>query len=179
MKNKNLLMGIVIGIAIILVIVLAILQSYKDYPEEEKESFDEISYTVPSEFEVSEYSDSKYYFYYDSDVKCSLDITLTEKARERSFEKWFKGEITFTLNDELGELEELDINGNKILGIQKRRGEDYSWSQVEYYYGVESSNYYYMINYNIIDYDKGDREASESSLCLTALDSILSSIKTK
>ena len=179
-KNPFIGIIIVIGIIIILIFVPFLWPSIpNNYKENNKEYFKEISYTVPSEFELDDYHHSRNYSYYDTSLNCYIDIRAQEKLREQSFEKWFKGDISFTLNDELSELEELEINGNKILGIQKRRGEDYSWSEVEYYYGVESSNYYYMIEYRIIDYKNGDRTDTETSMCLSTLDTFLSSIKTK
>ncbi len=182
MKKKNPFIGIIIVIGIIIFLVVGpfIWPSYtRTHKEKNEDYFTEISYKVPKTFEEDDYSNSKYYSFYDTSLNCTIDIRADKKLHEESFEKWFKGEINFNLNDEVSELEQLDINGNKILGIQKKSGENYSWSEVERYYGVESSNYYYIIDYRIIDYKNGDRTDTETSMCLSTLDTFLSSIKTK
>ena len=72
--------------------------------------FSQIQYKVPSKFEKDEdYSYSRYYRYRENDVSCSLSFHVDEKDYYDNLEEWFKDQIRFNLNDEIGKLEEIDL----------------------------------------------------------------------
>ena len=137
--------------------------------------FSQIQYKVPSKFEKDEdYNYSRYYHYRENDVSCSLNLNVYEKEYYDDFEEWFKDRIRFNLNDEIGKLEEIDLNHSKALYIDKK-----SRGSFDYYYGIESADYYYLITYNIYDYKHGDRSDIDSNLCYTYKDKIVESISVK
>ena len=141
---------------------------------EEKESYNEISFTEPDGFtkEEGRYETSPNYSYRDDDVSCYLSIGSYDKSDTK--EKWFKRIIYVDLNDVVSEQETLTINGKSVLSINVK--EDNSTT---YYYGFESTNHYYVYRYTINDYTKGDRPSDDDSPCFVAKDQVLSSIKVK
>lgn len=137
--------------------------------------FSQIQYKVPSKFEKDEdYSYSRYYRYRENDVSCSLSFHVDEKDYYDNLEEWFKDQIRFNLNDEIGKLEEIDLNHSKALYIDKK-----SRGSFDYYYGVESEDYYYLVTYNIYDYKYGDRADIDSNLCYNSKDKIVNTIIVK
>ena len=82
--------------------------------------------------------------------------------------------ITFSLSDKVSDLKEVSINDSKMYYIDKK-----SNGNIEYYYGVESSNYYYLLTYSIDDFENGDRSDLDSNFCYNSKDRILSSVKVK
>lgn len=80
--------------------------------------------------------------------------------------------VNFTLADEVSKIQELDLSvKGKQLTI---KGED----ETNYYYSIESSNYYYLINYEITDYKNGDREDATTNKCITSREKIIDTIRT-
>jgi len=143
--------------------------------EKQIDEFKEISYNVPSVFKKDDdYTFSKYYDYEENNVNCTISFSASDKSIYKNKEDWFKGTFTFTLNDKVSDLKEEEINGNKVLFIEKK-----SEKVTDYYYGFESTNYYYLINYNIYDYKDGDREDIDTNKCFTLRENIISSVKLK
>ena len=173
-KINTKIVPIIVTCIIALVIVIYVVDRDNDY-EENEELFSEISYEVLPEFELDdEYYGSKYYRFESDDVYCSFDVNVDEKDDSGDLKKWFSSHIYSNLSDKVGELKELTINDNKVYHIYKKSNYD-----IEYYYGISSSNYYYLITYRITDYEKGDREDIDSNLCYNAKDKIISTIKVK
>ena len=172
-KTNVKIIPIVVICLIILCFFIFLGSRHKGY-EDNEELFGEISYDVPSGFELDEYYGSKYYNFESDGIYCSFFIDADDGKYRDDLKKWFSGRIYYSLNDEIGELKELTINDSKMYYIDKKS--NYS---TEYYYGISSSNYYYFITYRITDYDNGDREDIDSNLCYNSKDEIISTIKVK
>ena len=71
-------------------------------------------------------------------------------------------------------MEELKINNNKVLYLSVK-----TKNEIVYYYGVEGTEKYYMLEYKIHDYKNGDRTDLDTNICYTAKDEMLNSIKIK
>lgn len=143
---------------------------------EEKQIYKEkIVYKIPKKFEKI-YDD--YYNYDTDDVYCSINITETEKSlyynSYTSLDEYLKNNITIHLSDQVSDMEELKINNNKVLYLSVK-----TKNEIVYYYGVEGTEKYYMLEYKIHDYKKGDRKDIDTNICYTAKDKILNSIEIK
>ena len=165
---------LIIGL-IVLLIPLGIFMLIKIedamYEKDIQKEYSEISIDVPKEFEkMGKYS---FYSYSNDGVSCHIDIYPSEKY-EKNFEKWFKSNVYNDLNDTVSDIKEESINGYKVLTTVVK-----SPSHTEYYYGFNGTNYYYNITYDIYDSSNGDRVDTDSNLCFTAKDAILSSVKLK
>lgn len=174
MNKKKLLIPIIILVLIVLVsIIYGIVNISKSHFSENL--FTEIDYKVPSEFEKDDdYAYSRYYRYTDNFVHCSFSANVDEKDYYNGFNNWFKGRIHFNLNDEISGLKEITINDIKMLYIEKK-----SRGSLDYYYGVESSKYFYLLTYSIDDYKHGDGNELESNICLSAKDKIIESVNVR
>lgn len=174
MNKKVLWIPVVILAIIVFVFILSIIVKHSNNRFSEN-LFTEISYEVPSKFEKDEdYTYSRYYRYSDNSVHCSFYVSVDEKDYYDDFSDWFKSRIRFNLNDEVSELKEVTINNQKMLYIEKK-----SKGSLEYYYGVESAKYFYLLTYNIDDYENGDRNDLDSNLCYNAKDRIIESVNIK
>lgn len=174
MKNKNIFIPIVIIVlvAIVLGIFVFVKKSENSFS---KNLFTEISYDVPLKFERDEeYAYSRYYRYTDNFVHCSFSVNVDEKDYYNGFNNWFKGRIHFNLNDEISELKEITVNDIKMLYIEKK-----SRGSLDYYYGVESSKYFYLLTYSIDDYENGDRNDLDSNFCYNVKDNIIDSVNVR
>jgi hypothetical protein len=177
MKKDKIVLILVI-VAIIIVVMFLIIKSVS-FKEDAKDTlvFSEISYEVPKEFELdNSITHNRLYSYSEDSLYCYLTISSYEKEYYDDFEEWFKERIVFNLNDKVSDLEQLNVNGNNILHINRVRNKENSKNS---YYGLSSKNYYYFINYDITDYLNGDRENMDDNLCYNAIDEIISSIKLK
>ena len=169
------LIAIVIIIVLTGVVVLSVVSMFlsdkmddERYERELKKSFSEIEYTVPGEFiNTYEYN----YRYDEDDCSCSIYFNSSKKYDDL-FEDWFKGQIYLDLSADVSEQEEIDVNGNKALHIDVKN--KYSYRR---YYGFESSNYYYIVEFNIYDSKHGD--GTENSECYSSVETVLNSIKIK
>ena len=174
MKNK--IIFIIIGGVLFLVTISIIFfiqdkisdLEYKKYHEKD---FDEIEYVIPREFESDEAY--KTYHYYNDDIQCRADFYSFSKYN-LDFKDWFKGTIVVSLDDEIGEIEELTIGGKKAYYVEVK-----TKYRVEHYYGIESTNHYYSFNYSIYDNLKQDREDLDSNVCYISENRIVDSIVLK
>ena len=140
-----------------------------------EEDFKEIEYNIPESFtNDNDNTFGRYYNCDDNDVYSYVAIHSYEKSLYDSKEKWFKNNFTFTLNDKVSDLEELDINGNKVLFLKIE-----SEHNVNYCYGFESSNNYYSLSYSIYDYKSGDRADMDTNKCYISHEDIINSVKLK
>ena len=174
MKNKSLFIPIVIIVLVVIVsIIYGIISSSKTHYS--KNLFNEISYEVPSDFKKDEdYTYTRYYNYSENSVYCTFSVNVTEKEYYDDINDWFKEKIVFTLNDKVSELKEVTINNAKMLYVDKERG-----SYTDYYYGMETSKYYYLLTYSISDYKHGDGNGLEANICLNAKDKIIGSVNVR
>ncbi len=143
--------------------------------EEENHDFDEIEYIIPDEFEETDGSIySKSYYYRDDDAYCYIYVRPDEKdLYNEDKEVWFKGNIRLSLNDKVSDLKELDVNGKKVLFVEKDSNGD-----ITKYYAFESSNNYYLLEYEINRYND-ENETYKNSPCYTLVDEVINSVKTK
>ena len=178
-NKKESLSAIAVAIAGLIIFGLFMLAIFgdEDFDFEYHDSFSEIGYIMPDEFD-EEFVGEEYanYSYNDEDELCYVRITAHDKQYIYNFddlEGLFKESITYTLNDKVGEVTKVKINNNEGLYVDKIT--DYSTT---HYYGFETANYYYILEYQIYDDSHGDN-ALEDSVCYSSLDKILSSIKIK
>ena len=143
--------------------------------EEENHDFDEIEYIIPDEFEETDGSIySKSYYYRDDDAYCYIYVRPDEKnLYNEDKEVWFKGNIRLSLNDKVSDLTELDVNGKKVLFVEKESDGD-----ITKYYAFESSNYYYLLEYEINKYHT-ENETNRNDICSNLVDEVINSVKTK
>ena len=167
------ILAVIIILGIVLVIVISTKNAVEDkkYDDMQKREFSEIEYIIPSEFE----SDDNFIMsnYYEDDVYCGAYFYASSKY-DTNLEEWFKQRVTVSLDDEVGEVKELTIGGKKAYSIEVK-----TKYKVEHYYGLESSNYYYMFNYYIDDDLKQDRNDIDTNICYISENKILDSIVLK
>ena len=147
--------------------------------KEEKENlFEEISYKIPDEFEKDEsFIYTRNYHYYNDSIYCDVDVKAYEKRYyNEDRETWFKDSIRVNLSDEVSELKEIDISNNKAMNINVNKSET---NETHYYYGFVSSNFYYLIDYNISNHNKDEDFDEKTSPCYKYIDEIIYSVKVK
>lgn len=177
MNNKTNIKMIFISLIclIVLIIGIVLLKNHDYYDNNKDELFSEISYDVLPEFKLdNSFHSSKYYNYDNGNIYCSFIVDADEKEYNDDFKTWFSKHIYYNLNDKVGELKEITINNNTMYYIDKISGYD-----TAYYYGLQTSNYYYFITYRITDYEKGDIEDIDTNLCYTAKDKFISTVTIK
>ena len=173
MKDKSkiviiVLLPIITVLAIYIIIVIGEKINDKKFEKEILEEYSDIDFEVPKDFEKTGAFHS--YYYYKDGISCRFAVDSSEIYQE-DFEKWFKSRLIVNLNDEVGDLKEIEINGNKAFSVEVRSNDS-----VEHHYALRSSKYYYSIEYTISNYDK---EENPEHLCYVSEDKILSSIKIK
>lgn len=162
----------IIGICILNTFFANVIEKYDDASNSSE--FDEIVYEVPSSFEKDGmYTYSKYYSASDNNVYCHINVDSSNKYYTE-YEDWFKHNVMVQLSDKVSEIKELNINGNKVLHVTVETD-----SSKYYYYGIESSNHYYMFKYSISDYMKGDIPDIDKNACYNSVDLLVSSINIK
>ena len=136
------------------------------FDKEAKESLNEIEFEVPKEFNST--SSTSFSFYKD-DMDCSIYVVRYDKG-EKTLITALQDYIMVRLSDEVGEIEEKDINGKKAYSVSvKEKYGDYD------YYALESSNSFYFITYKI-----GKSELDpDANACYTYKNRFISSIKVK
>lgn len=165
------IIGVMILLGIILLSSLAKINEDNTYEREREREFSEIEFIVPKYFEKDEilYKD---YSYKENSVYCDLSVINYDKRYYKSPDEILERFVSFTLADEVSGIQELDLSvkGKQLI----IKGED----ETNYYYSIESSNYYYLINYEITDYKNGDREDATTNKCITSREKIINTIKT-
>ena len=166
-------------IRIILLLVFCLLLvacESDDYNEENKKRFSEISFNVPEVFEEDkDYIYLREFYYKGDNVYCYVNFSASDKSTySDDKETWFKKQIRFSLNDKVSELEEVDIYDNKAYKVTVQSGKDF-----DYYYGFESTNHYYLLDYQITDYNEETNEDIQTNPCYKYIDEIVYSIKLK
>ena len=133
------------------------------FDREIMEEFSDIEYSIPNEFK--KYGSYHNYNYYGSGESCRFSAYASKKYNE-DFENWFKGTILTNLNDEVGDLTTINLNGKETLFVEIKSNDN-----TEHHYGFRSPNYYYHIEYTISN--------PKSNKCNMFEDEILKSIKIK
>ena len=180
-KNVFIKIFAIIGTIIAFIVVVAIIgieYESDNYEEEDRKLYEEIEYVVPQDLLVSEYSNKKdhRYSYFEDDCYCSFNVEVSNKDYYDNIEEYLKKSIYISLDNEVSEVEEIEMNGEKFYSvvIKEKKG-----LTNEYYYTVESANYYYLLRYRLVDESNGDTAGIEDSTCYTAKDQILKSVHTK
>ena len=189
MKNKKqLLKGILsfVGIAIIIIIIAFIankaVNSKPSLNEEvnyDKKTFDkvhEINYSVSPDFTSSYNNDSSNHTYYNDEkngIFCWFYFKKYEKDNT-SFEKWFRDESTPRIVSGYYTSSKISKIVNNNVNVYYREGVDEFGFR--YFYGFETTNYYYLLDYYISDEQHGDRN---NHICYTTKEQLLSTITLK
>lgn len=171
----------IVGAIIALIVVAALVgekYEYDNYNKEYSKMYEEISYTVPKELKDSEYSNIKdhRYSYFEDDCYVSFNVEADDKEYYDNTEEYLKKSIYTSIDNKVSEVEEIEMNGEKFYSVnikEKKSG------TIEYYYALESTNYYYLLRYRLVDDSNGDVAGIEDSICYTAKDQILKTIHTK
>ena len=173
MDKKKMVVLLTIGIIVIIMISAYLIDQYQyQYYYDNKNMFSEISYTIPKGFKKDdEYHYTKYYTYSKNDVYCNIDIDVTEKDYYKDVKEWVNRIVHFNLTDKISNPTDININNIDMYYVDKKNE-----NAEEYYYGMESSHYFYMITYKIRDSLNGDRADKDNNLCYTAKEKLLSSI---
>ena len=167
----------------ILLIILSCLLIAGCSIEREYNAFEEISYDVPSIFRLEyEYDGIKRYEYNSDSVSCDIYFDSYRKIiyySDTDKEYWFRRRINIDLNAIVSDVEELDINDNKVLHVTIK---DVSFSHVQpilyHYYEFVSSNYEYLIKYRI-DNDNDEEIDYKTHPCFKYMDELIYSVKLK
>ena len=179
-KNKIL---IFVGIILLLFILLFMINSINnritgknEYNKYLKEKYDkinnEITYKIPNEFQTK---DKIYYSYYNEDIDCKLEFMNEEKdSYKNNLEDFLKKNIYVSLDYNISEVIKNETKNINYLLITTERNNNKT-----YYYAFESMDNYYIFEYSIYDYKKGDRKDIDTNICYTAKDKILNSIEIK
>ena len=171
MRKKVLLF---IGIIIVIIAIYIIYKvndnyNYGDYYD----YLDNISYDISNKFKESEYSGG-YYHYYGNNVSCTFDVDSFSTYNYFNGSDYIKDRITFTLNDKVSDIKEVDLNGYKWFYFGVDGG-----NNKEYYYATIKDDKGYLLKYEISDYLRGDSNKDRDSFCYTEYDKIISSVRFK
>ena len=186
--KKQVLNGILsfVGITIIIIIIIFIknklvnsMSNLNETTNYDKKAFDkvhEINYSVPTDFKWSYNNDGSNHTYYN-DMKNGIFCWFYFKKYEKdntSFEKWFREESTPGIVNSYYTSSKISKIVNNNVNVYYREGEDeFSF---QYFYGFETTNYYYLLDYYISDEQHGDRN---NHICYTTKEQLLSTITLK
>lgn len=166
-ENNNYLYLLVIPVIIIAGYFILKYMDNAQFEKEMLEEYNEIEYEFPKIFD--EVLNDHYASYYDNEgLSCNVSIYPSKKHKDGKLEEWFKGIVSVSLNDKVGELKGIEIDGKKAYTVDVL-----TQYENEHHYGVESTNYYYSI-----EYSTNDKESNDNA-CTAAEDEFLRSIKLK
>ncbi|MBQ6494505.1 MAG: hypothetical protein IJI49_00725 [Bacilli bacterium] len=167
--NKKVLIVIGIIILIIMLLYYYVKDNYRYYGD--KDYLIDISYDISDRFDASIYDSSRYYHYYEDDISCNFDISYFSTFDINNGEEYLRKRIMFTLNDEVSDIEEVDINNYKWYYMKVDSGD-----KISYYYATVKDDVGYELEYSISDYMRGDSNSS-NKVCYSEYDRVISSIK--
>lgn len=186
--KKQVLNGILsfVGITIIIIIISFItnilinsMSNLNETTNYDKKTFDkvhEINYSVSTDFISSYNNDGSNHTYYNDEkngIFCWFYFKKYEKDNT-SFEKWFREESTPRIVSGYYTSSKISKIVNNNVNVYYREGVDeFSF---RYFYGFETTNYYYLLNYYINDEQHGDRN---NHICYTTKEQLLSTITLK
>ena len=172
-------------ITIILIIVLIAAGTMIYYqleikdPTNEKEKMTEVEFHNPKKFEISTNNEDYVSYSYsssDSNKNCYYYISINDYNNYASGREYLEDRITFSLNDEVGEITENTING--IIWSTLKVVENSRYSQrTTYHYVTIKNEKTYLFEYQIADYERGDYEGEKDDYCEKSFDEVISSIK--
>ena len=172
------IIGIIVATTVLVIVALIAIvklgDKFDDVKYKNNDMFSEISYKIPDEFEEDHYYNSKSYRYDDNGVYCYVDITVEEKGKIKIVD-WLKENIFLSLDSNVSDVNELKVNNKKAYNINVVKDNSNNKS----YYAFESSNYYYLLTYDLSDYSGGDREDLDTNKCYKYKDEIVNSISLK
>ena len=164
---------IIIFVVIILVVIF-IFCFIKDNVIESGNNLSDISFDIDNRFEANIYDSSGYYHYYSDDISCSFDVSYYGNYKYNSGNDYLRDMVMFSLNDEVSEIKEIELNGYKWYYMSVDSGD-----KKTYYYATIKNDKVYELEYDISDYKRGDRTEDESNFCYSEYDKVISSVKLK
>lgn len=176
--DKRVKIFLILFVVIIVGLILYYYYEEKEYrygDEKEKDKYlSNIIYEVPSSFEKDNNYAGYNYNYYKLYNHCSFEVKYFDIYNNyENGEEYLKDNIRFTLNDDVENIKEVDINNNKWYLMVKN-----SKSYKNYYYATIYNGVGYYMEYEIYDYNNGDHEASDN-FCEVSYDKIISSVRFK
>lgn len=164
----------IIIFAVIVLVVISIFYFTKDNDYVVDSHLSDISFDIDDRFEANIYDSSGYYHYYSDDISCNFDVSYYDNYKYNSGNDYLRDMVMFSLNDEVSEIKEIELNGYKWYYMSVD-----SDGKKSYYYATIKSDKVYELEYDISDYKRGDRTEDESNFCYSEYDKIISSVKLK
>lgn len=170
--------GLIIIIFIVAIIIFCIVASNIHYNEnnniEKQDDFENLSYEIPEYFKIS-YSSNNYktYRYEENSVYCNISIT-TRDYYDDALEAIKATNVK--ISDNVSEIKEIDLNGNSAYALEVESTDNL---EKTYYYMLKIKNHIYSIEYEIRDYEKGDRTDGDTNKCFSAREEFVNSIMIK
>ena len=169
----------VIGIIFIVVLIITIIyiisdKDYNHYHEKPNKYLSNITYIIPESFEKDTYTYSINYHYHENYTSCNFEIKYFDNYNNyQNGGDYLKDNIRFTLNANISDIKEININNNKWYLIEK-----FNNSYKNYYYATIYKGIGYYMEYEIYDYNNGDHEGN-NNFCNISYNKIISSVKFK
>ena len=137
-------------------------------------SVENLSYEIPEYFKIS-YSSNNYktYRYEENSVYCNISIT-TRDYYDDALEAIKATNVK--ISDNVSEIKEIDLNGNSAYALEVESTDNL---EKTYYYMLKIKNHIYSIEYEIRDYEKGDRTDGDTNKCFSAREEFVNSIMIK
>lgn len=140
----------------------------------------DLDYSIPKGFTYRYYNndlDNRYYSLYAEHDSCSIVISRYKNYPEyKNGESYLKDNASFTLNDEVSEITEVDSNQKNWYTITKKTNNTHPKTETSFVYVKKDD--IYVVEYSYRDYDRGDyEEDNKSSACKAAKDYVLSHLK--
>ena len=175
-KTKYVIIAVLV-VAILTFVSIKVYKLLEDYrwAKEVMETYSEISFTEPEGFTVEGknlFELGPNLYRHDDNTACYISIGAYKKDDDK--DTWFKRLIYIDLNSEVGEQQKITVDNKPAYLISVKEN-----NSTTYYYGLESTHYYYLYRYTLYDYSKGDRNDYETNQCFVAREQLLSSIKLK
>ena len=175
-KIKNIIVVIGLIFLVLIIILFTNNKSYKEKYNSEADPFIYLSYEIPEYFEDSDSSSLyKLYNYNENRVYCNISITTLDYYDDA--QKAINN-ITIKASDVVSEIKEIDLNGNLAYTREVESADKYVLGK-NYYYMFKIKNHIYSIEYEIRDYEKGDRGDSDTNKCFLAREKFINSIVVK
>lgn len=171
MKKK-----IVIVLVLIFIVLLFVLGVYifnRTNYSKKRNGLNNLSYKVPREFEANIYDSYRSYHYSGDNQSCSFSVDTFSTYSNKSGEDYLRSHVYFTLNDDIGEVEEVSINDKIWYKLEK-----FSNNHKSYYYAIVVQDVGYEVEYTIYDYLNGDY-VGNNNFCGESYEKIISSMKIK
>ena len=178
--KNNSIIGIVVIVVIAFVIIFLIVNKgnsklpikQSDSISPEKEILDKLSFKKFDVLDEDDYAFFKSLYCNENGFSLSIIVSFEEiKNNCLDIESCLKSNVIITLDDEVSDIEEVDINGikwNKITITKK--------DNVTEYYITEKYEHFYLVELDLWDYYNGDREDIDTNKCLNASRGFMNSI---